>query len=137
MYCTCVCVCVCVCVWLYRFYQVFLVGPVWPHWLPRVGSLPHHSRPTVQARGICVPVLPLDQCVMHLGQNLARCPRATLEVGRWLRGFRRPEGSEGWVVYSHTMLFITIRVPKATHGNQTLQRNVGLEEVGKDGHFRG
>ena len=37
----------------------------------------------------CVPVLPLDQCDMHLGQNLARCPRTTLEVGWWLRGFRR------------------------------------------------
>ena len=36
----CVCVCVCVCVWYYRFYQIFPVGPVWPHWCPRVGSLP-------------------------------------------------------------------------------------------------
>ena len=26
---------------------------------------------------------------MHLGQNLARCPRTTPEVGWWLRGFRR------------------------------------------------
>ena len=43
----------------------------------------------MQARGDCVPVLPLDQCVMHLGQNLARCPGTTLEVGWWLRGFRR------------------------------------------------
>ena len=35
-------------------------------------------------------MLPLDQCDdMHLGQNLARCPRTTLEVGWWLRGFRR------------------------------------------------
>ena len=36
------CVCVCMCVWegQYRFYQVFPVGPVWPHWRPRVGSLP-------------------------------------------------------------------------------------------------
>ena len=34
-------------------------------------------------------MLPLDQRVMHLGQNLARCPRTTLEVGWWLRGFRR------------------------------------------------
>ena len=63
----CVCVCVCACGYgYYRFYQVFPVGPVWPHWRPRVGSLPHHSRPTVQARGVRVPVLPLDQCVMHL-----------------------------------------------------------------------
>ena len=39
----CVCVCVCVCAiykWYYRFYQFFLVGLVWPHWRPRVGSLP-------------------------------------------------------------------------------------------------
>ena len=40
----CVCVCVCVCVRVRggggRFYQVFTVGPVWPHWRPRVGSLP-------------------------------------------------------------------------------------------------
>ena len=44
---------------------------------------------TLYSQGCCVPVLPLDQCVMHLGQNLARCPRTTLEVGWWLRGFRR------------------------------------------------
>ena len=25
-------------------------------------------------------MLPLDQCDMHLGQNLPRCPRTTLEV---------------------------------------------------------
>ena len=37
---------------------------------------PHYSRPTVQARGAS-----LDQCDMHLGHNLARCPRTTLEVG--------------------------------------------------------
>ena len=43
----CVCVCVCVCVRVCalicgycRFYHVFAVGPVWPHWRPRVGSLP-------------------------------------------------------------------------------------------------
>ena len=35
---------------------------------------PPYSKPTVQARGSCVPVSPLDQCDMHLGQNLARCP---------------------------------------------------------------
>ena len=35
-----VCVCVCVCGYS-RFYQVFPVGPVWPHWRPRVGSLPN------------------------------------------------------------------------------------------------
>ena len=32
-------------------------------------------------------MLPLDQCDMHLGQNLARCPRTTLEarvVALWL-----------------------------------------------------
>ena len=83
----CVCVCVCVCVGCTVFTRSSLLDP-YGHtgW---VGSLPHHSRPTVQARGVCVPVLPLDQCVMHLGQNLARCPRTTLEVGWWLRGFRR------------------------------------------------
>jgi len=25
----------------YRFYQVFPVGPVWPHWRPRVGIIQH------------------------------------------------------------------------------------------------
>ena len=50
---------------------------------------PPYSRPSVQATGSCIPVLPLDQCDMHLGQNLARCPRTTREVGWWLRGFRR------------------------------------------------
>ena len=34
-------------------------------------------------------MLPLDQCDMHLSHNMARCPRTTLEVGLWLRGFRR------------------------------------------------
>ena len=36
----CVCVCVSVCMWYYPFYRGFPVGPVWPHWRPRVGSLP-------------------------------------------------------------------------------------------------
>ena len=35
----CVCVCRCVCGY-YHFSQVILVGPVWPHWRPRVGSPP-------------------------------------------------------------------------------------------------
>ena len=55
------------------------------HWRPRVGSLP-----IGEAHGAgqgCVPVLPLDQCT--LGHNLARCPKTTLEVGWWLRGFRQ------------------------------------------------
>ena len=74
--CVCVCACVCACVLgFYRFYQVFPIGPVWPHWLPRVGSLPHHSRPTVQARGICVPVLPLDQCDVHFRPEPGSLPQ--------------------------------------------------------------
>ena len=32
---------------------------------------------------------PLTSVICTLGQNLARCPRTTLEVGWWLRGFRR------------------------------------------------
>ena len=48
------------------------------------GVLGSGRSPLQQAFGAgqgCVPVLPLDQCDMHLGQNLARCPRTTLEVG--------------------------------------------------------
>ena len=54
-------------------------SPVWPNWRPPVGSLP-----IGEAHGAgqgCIPVLPLDQCDMHLSQNLARCPRTTLEGG--------------------------------------------------------
>ena len=48
-------------------------------------------RPTVQARGargasLCCPS---TTAICTLGQNLARCGRTTMEVGWWLRGFRR------------------------------------------------
>ena len=70
----CVCVCVCACVRV-RGVSPFLPGlpvePVWPHWRPRVGSLP-----IGEAHGA------------GQGCSLARCPRTTLEVGWWLRGFR-------------------------------------------------
>ena len=46
------------------------------------GVLGSGRSPLWQAFGAgqgCIPVLPLGD--MHLGQNLARCPRTTLEVG--------------------------------------------------------
>ena len=84
-----VCVCVCLCLCLCVVSPVLLglpVEPVWPHWRPRVGS--PLVRPTVQARGASL-CCPSTSAICTLGQNLARCPRTTLEVGRWLRGFRR------------------------------------------------
>ena len=45
---------------------------------------PHWCRPTVQARGAYL-CCPSTSAMCTLGQNLARCPRTTLEVGRWLR----------------------------------------------------
>ena len=45
-------------------------------------------RPTVQARGASL-CCPSTSAMCTLGQTLARCPRTTLEVGWWLRGFRR------------------------------------------------
>ena len=49
---------------------------------------PHYSRPTVQARGASL-YCPSTSAICTLGQTLARCPRTTLEVEWWLRGFRR------------------------------------------------
>ena len=79
-----VCVCVCVCagvegVGFHHFYQVSRLS-LYGH----TGVLGSGRSPLEQAHGAgqgCVPVLPLDQCDMHLGQNLACCPRTTLEVG--------------------------------------------------------
>ena len=41
----------------------------------------------MQARGAS-PCCPSTSAICTLGQTLARCPRTTLEVGWWLRGFR-------------------------------------------------
>ena len=49
---------------------------------------PHLCRPTVQARGASL-CCPSTSVICTLGHNLARCPRTTLEMGWWLRGFRR------------------------------------------------
>ena len=49
---------------------------------------PHYSRPSVQARGASL-CCPSTSAICTRGQNLARCPRTTLEVGWWLRGFHR------------------------------------------------
>ena len=63
------CVCVCVCA---------LRGSITV--LARSSRLDLYGHTGVLGSG-CIPVLPLDQCDMHLGENLARCPRTTLEVG--------------------------------------------------------
>ena len=42
----------------------------------------------MQARGVSL-YCPSTSAMCTLGQNLARCPRTTLEVGWWLRGFLR------------------------------------------------
>ena len=72
-----------VCVWrgggvyhCYRASRLTLYG--------HTGVLGSGRSPFGEAHGAgqgCVPVLPLDQCDMHLGQTPARCPRTTLEVG--------------------------------------------------------
>ena len=86
--CACTCVCLCVlCISASPFLPGLPVEPVWPHRHPRVGSLPN-GEAHCAGQG-CVPVLPLNQCICTLSQNLARCPRTTPEVGWWLRGFRR------------------------------------------------
>ena len=91
--CVCVCVCVCVCactrmcvcacVGVSPFIPGLSVEPVWPHWRPWVGSLP-----IGEAHGAGQGCVPVFSAMCTLGQNLARCPRTTLEVGWWLRGFR-------------------------------------------------
>ena len=58
------------------------VEPVWLHWRPRVGLLPIGEAHGARQCG------PSTSAICTLGQNLARCPRTTLEVGWWLRVFR-------------------------------------------------
>ena len=91
--------CVCVCVRAHVCACIFGQGGVSP-FLPGLRlSLYGHTgvlgsvrsplvRPTVQARGASL-CCPSTSAIRTFGQNLARCPRTTLEVGWWLRGFRR------------------------------------------------
>ena len=85
------CVCVCVCVFGYssifsRSSRLDLYGHTG---ILGSGRFPIIAGPRCRPGVLrpCVAPRPYDD--MHLGQNLARCPRTTLEVGWWLRGFRR------------------------------------------------
>ena len=81
------CVCACVCdtgAGFHHFSQVSLYGHTG---VLRSGRSPL-VRPTVQARGASL-CCPLTSAICTSGQNLARCPRTTLEVGWCLHGFRR------------------------------------------------
>ena len=49
------------------------VEPVWPHWRPRVGSLPIGEAHSADQG--CVPVLPLDQCDMHFRPEPGSLPQ--------------------------------------------------------------
>ena len=77
--CVYVCMCVCVCVWWYcHFYQVSRISPYGHSGVLGLGRS-HRSRPTVRAQraSLCYPS---TSVICTLDQNLARCPRTTLEV---------------------------------------------------------
>ena len=86
--CVCVCVCVCLCLGLgASFDQVVLQT----HLYGRTGILGLGRTPLVLALlgQACVHLSPSTSALMHLGRDLAFCPRTTLEVGWWLLGFHR------------------------------------------------
>ena len=74
-----VCVCVCVCAGGYcHFYQVSRISPYGHSGVLGLGRS-HRSRPTVRAQGASL-CYPSTSVICTLDQNLARCPRTTLEV---------------------------------------------------------
>ena len=70
---------------VHHFYQVSWLSLYGQTGVLGSGSSPL-VRPTVQARGASL-CCPSTSAIRTFGQNLARCPRTTLEVGWWLRGF--------------------------------------------------
>ena len=86
-------VCVGVGVWgFHHFYQVSQLSLYGHTGVLGSGRTPL-VRPTVPARGasLCCPSI---SAICTLGENLACCPRRTLEVGWWLRGFCQASSKE-------------------------------------------
>ena len=75
---SCVRVCVCVCAGYCHFYQVSRISPYGHSGVLGSGHS-HRSRPTVHAQGASL-CYPSTSVICTLDQNLARCPRTTLEV---------------------------------------------------------
>ena len=67
----------------HHFYQVSRLS-LYGH----TGVLGSRRSPLEQAIGASL-CCPWTSVICTLGQNLACCPRTTLEVGWWLSGFRR------------------------------------------------
>ena len=76
--CMCVCVCVYVSVGCCHFYQVSRISPYGHPGVLGSGHS-HRSRPTVRAQGASL-WYHSTSVICTLDQNLARCPRTTLEV---------------------------------------------------------
>ena len=73
--------------WFHHFHQVSRLSLYGHIGVLGLGHSPL-ERPTVQARGASL-CCPSTNAICTSGQGLARCPRTTLEVGWWLRGFRQ------------------------------------------------
>ena len=98
--CVCVCMCVYVCaVWGYcHFYQVSRISPYGHSDVLGLGRS-HRSRPTVGAQSVSL-CYPSTSVICTLDQNLARCPRTTLEV-RVVAPWLLPGQLQGRVLLSH------------------------------------